>query len=66
MGRRGPAAPSLAEKANMWGRWKNGYPMREVARAFGRDHGSIRGLLFATGRDRTKAVCPSHRVFDAG
>lgn len=33
----------------MWCRWKAGYHLREGARAFGRDHGSIRGLLARRG-----------------
>jgi IS30 family transposase len=37
------------ERADMWGRWKAGYHLREIARAFGRDHGSIRGLLAQRG-----------------
>ena len=37
------------ERADMWSRWKAGYHLREIARAFGRDHGSIRGLLAQRG-----------------
>ncbi len=33
----------------MWSRWKAGYHVREIARAFGRDHGSIRSLLLQQG-----------------
>src|ERR1017187_6590261 len=49
MGRRGPAGLSPAERANMWSRWKAGHHVREIVRAFGRDHGSIRGLLLQQG-----------------
>jgi IS30 family transposase len=44
----------------MWSRWKAGHHVREIARAFGRDHGSIRGLLLQQGgiapAPRTRAV----------
>ena len=33
----------------MWSRWKEGYRMCDIARAFGRHHGSIRGLLLRQG-----------------
>lgn len=49
MGRRGPAGLSSTEKADLWSRWKAGYHVREIARAFGRDHGSIRHLLLQQG-----------------
>ena len=41
----------------MWCRWKVGYHLREIARAFGRDHGSIRGLLARRG-----GIAPSIRT----
>jgi IS30 family transposase len=41
----------------MWCRWKAGYHVREIARAFGRDHGSIRGLLARRG-----GIAPSVRT----
>jgi IS30 family transposase len=48
------------ERADMWSRWKAGYHVREIARAFGRDHGSIRGLLLQQGgiapKVRTRAI----------
>src|ERR1017187_3609681 len=60
MGRRGPPGLSLAERADMWSRWKAGYHVREIARAFGRDHGSIRSLLLQQGgiapRQRSRAI----------
>jgi IS30 family transposase len=44
----------------MWSRWKAGYHVRAIARAFGRDQGSIRGLLLQQGgiapRLRTRAI----------
>jgi hypothetical protein len=44
----------------MWSRWSAGYHVREIARAFGRDHGSIRNLLLQQGgiapRLRTRAI----------
>src|SRR5271165_3002504 len=57
MGRRGPPGLSPAERADMWCRWKAGYHLREIARAFGRDHGSIRGLLAQRG-----GIIPSVRT----
>jgi IS30 family transposase len=57
MGRRGPPGLSLAERADMWCRWKAGYHVREIARAFGRDHGSIRSLLAQRG-----GIVPSVRT----
>jgi IS30 family transposase len=60
MGRRGPAGLSSTERADMWSRWKAGYHVREIARAFGRDHGSIRSLLLQQGgiapKLRTRAL----------
>jgi len=60
MGLRGPAGLSLTERADMWSRWKAGYHVREIARAFGRDHGSIHSLLLHQGgiapRLRTRAA----------
>jgi IS30 family transposase len=60
MGLRGPAGLSSTERADMWSRWKAGYHVREIARAFGRDHGSIRGLLLQQGgiapKLRTRAL----------
>jgi IS30 family transposase len=60
MGLRGPAGLSSTERADMWGRWKAGYHVREIARAFGRDHGSIRSLLLQQGgiapKQRTRAL----------
>jgi hypothetical protein len=62
MGRRGPAGLSFTERADMWSRWKAGYHVREIARVFGRDHGSIRGILLQRGgiapRLRTRALVP--------
>ena len=41
----------------MWCRWRAGSHVREIARAFGRDHGSIRGLLARRG-----GIAPSVRT----
>ena len=49
MRRYGPVGLSSAERADIWCRWKAGYHVREIARAFGRDHGSIRSLLARRG-----------------
>ena len=49
MGRRGPAGLSITERADLWSRWKAGFHVREIARAFERDHGSIRNLLLQQG-----------------
>ena len=49
MRRYGPEGLSSAERADMWSRWKAGYHVRQIARAFGRDHGSIRSLLARRG-----------------
>lgn len=57
MRRYGPPGLSTAERADMWCRWKAGYHVREIARAFGRDHGSIRGLLARRG-----GIAPSVRI----
>ena len=57
MRRYGPPGLSSAERADMWCRWKAGYHLREIARAFGRDHGSIRGLLARRG-----GIAPSIRT----
>lgn len=45
MGRRGPPGLSAEQRATMWARWKAGYPMRDIGRSLGVDHGSIRGIL---------------------
>jgi IS30 family transposase len=45
MGMRGPAGPSAEQRATMWTRWKAGFPMRDIGRALGLDHGSIRSIL---------------------
>src|ERR1700692_1984109 len=60
MRQHGPPGLSAAERVYMWSRWKAGYHVREIARAFGRDHGSIRSLLLQQGgiapRLRTRAL----------
>lgn len=49
MGLRGPVGLSSSERSDMWSRWKTGFHVRQIARAFGRDHGSIRNLLLQQG-----------------
>jgi IS30 family transposase len=57
MRQHGPPGLSAAERVDMWSRWRAGYHVREIARAFGRDHGSIRGLLARRG-----GIAPSART----
>ena len=57
MRRYGPPGLSSAERADMWSRWRAGYHVREIARAFGRDHGSICSLLARRG-----GIAPSVRT----
>ena len=38
-----------AEKAELWGRWKRGESMREIARALGRGHTTVRSVVNSTG-----------------
>ena len=38
-----------AQKAVMWGRWKQGWTLRQIAHLFDRAHGSIRGIFEQTG-----------------
>src|ERR1035438_2371332 len=57
MRRYGPPGLSSAERADMWCRWKAGCHLREIARAFGRDPGSIRSLLARRG-----GIAPSIRT----
>jgi IS30 family transposase len=42
MRRYGPPGLSTADRVDMWCRWKAGYHVREIARAFARNHGSRR------------------------
>jgi hypothetical protein len=42
MGRHGPPGLSSSERAELWSRWKAGCHVRQIARAFGRDHGRVR------------------------
>ena len=49
MARSGPVGLSEPQRSDVWLRWKSGQRMREIARAFGRDHGCIRALLAARG-----------------
>ena len=49
MARSGPVGLSEPQRSDVWLRWKSGQGMREIARAFNRDHGCIRALLVARG-----------------
>ncbi len=49
MSRPGPAGLSDEQRAEMWRRWKSGQRMRDIGRALGFDHGSIRSLLAQRG-----------------
>lgn len=49
MSRPGPAGLSDEQRAEMWRRWKSGRRMRDIGRALGFDHGSIRSLLAQRG-----------------
>lgn len=45
MRRYGAPGLSSAQRVDMWCRWRAGYPIAQIARTFGRDHGSIGSLL---------------------
>src|SRR5215471_18865122 len=49
MWRRGPPGLSEEQRAETWRRWKSGHGVREIGRALGFDHGSIRSLLIQRG-----------------
>ena len=49
MSRPGPPGLSDEQRAETWRRWKSGYGVREIGRALGFDHGSIRSLLIQRG-----------------
>jgi IS30 family transposase len=49
MRRYGAPGLSSAQRVDMWCRWRAGYPIAQIARAFGRDHGSIGSLLARRG-----------------
>jgi IS30 family transposase len=49
MSRPGPAGLSAEQRTETWRRWKAGYGVREIGRALGFDHGSIRSLLIQRG-----------------
>ncbi len=57
MRRYGPPGLSAAERVDRGSRWRAGYHVRAIARAFGRDHGSMRGLLARRG-----GIAPSARI----
>jgi transposase, IS30 family len=47
--RPGPPGLSDEQRAETWRRWKSGHGVREIGRALGFDHGSIRSLLIQRG-----------------
>src|SRR5688572_17215538 len=49
MSRPGPPGLSAEQRAETWRRWKCGHGMRDIGRALGFDHGSIRSLLVQRG-----------------
>jgi hypothetical protein len=40
---------SDSQKALMWERWKEGATLHQIAKLFDRAHGSLRGILAASG-----------------
>ena len=38
-----------SQKALMWERWKQGWTLHQIAKLFDRAHGSLRGILAASG-----------------
>ena len=38
-----------AQKASMWERWKEGWPLHQIAQRFNRGHTSVPGILARTG-----------------
>jgi hypothetical protein len=40
---------SAEQRTEIWRRWKTGESLREIGRAFGKDHGSIQFLLSQRG-----------------
>ncbi len=49
MSRPGPPGLSAEQRAETWHRWKSGHGLRDIGRALGFDHGSIRSLLAQRG-----------------
>jgi len=49
MSRPGPPGLSAEQRAETWRRWKSGHGVRDIGRALGFDHGSIRSLLVQRG-----------------
>ena len=72
MGLSGPLGLSVEQQASLWSRWKAGYPMRDIGRAFRVDHAVFETFcVFTEGscRPRDSAVglrWLSARVFPRG
>src|SRR5688572_22998817 len=49
MSRPGPPGLSTEQRLETWRRWKSGHGVRDIGRALGFDHGSIRSLLIQRG-----------------
>src|SRR5689334_9426259 len=49
MSRPGPPGLSTEQRLETWRRWKSGLGVRDIGRALGFDHGSIRSLLIQRG-----------------
>ena len=49
MSRPGPPGLSTEQQLETWRRWKSGHGVRDIGRALGFDHGSIRSLLIQRG-----------------
>ena len=49
MARRRRPGLSATQKQELWERWKRGQSMNEIARAFGKERGSIHSVLRSTG-----------------
>jgi hypothetical protein len=47
---------SAEQRTEIWRRWKAGESLREIGRAFGKDHGSIQFLLSQRGGIDSKPV----------
>ncbi len=46
MGHMGRPGLSAAQKAELWQRWKQGQPLSNIGRAFGKHAGSIHGVVY--------------------
>jgi hypothetical protein len=49
---------SVAQKSDLWRRWKAGHSLHEIGRAFGKEHSSIRCLVLRHGGFVPAALAP--------